>query len=59
MIPVCRDETSTHQARADFILPLHGEIRFHPGKARQFSTWYLDRFVYIFFFTLFHPVYTG
>lgn len=28
-------------------------IKFHPGKARQFSTWYLDRFVYIFFFYTF------
>ena len=47
MIPVCQAEISTRPAGADFILRLHGEIKFLPGKAEQFSTWYLFRFVYI------------
>ena len=42
---VCRDEISTHPARTDFSLRLHGEIKFYPGKAEQFSTWYLLRFL--------------
>ena len=46
---VCRDEISTRPAGADFTLRLHVEIKFHPGKAGQFSTWHLFRFVYIFF----------
>ena len=49
MIPVCRDETSTGPAKIDFTLRLHVEIKFRPGKARQFSTGYLSRFVCIFF----------
>ena len=46
MIPVCWDEILTHPTGTDFPLRLHG---FHPDKPRQFSTWYLIRFVYIFF----------
>ena len=37
---------------SDFTLQLHGEIRFHPGKAGQVSTWFLFRFVYIFLISL-------
>ena len=44
MIPVCRDEISTRQAGAYFTLRLHVEIKFHHGKAGQFSTCYLFRF---------------
>ena len=49
MIPACRDEISTRPAETDFTLRLHVEIKFRPGKAGQFSTWYLIRFPYIFF----------
>ena len=49
MIPGCRDEISTRPAETDFTLQLHVEIKFRPGKARQFSTWYLTRFACIFF----------
>ena len=49
MIPVCRDEISTRPARTDSTLRLHGEIKFQRGKVGQFSTWYLFRFVHIFF----------
>ena len=49
MIPTCPDEISTHPAEADFTLRLHVEIKFRPGKAGQFSTWYLIRFTCIFF----------
>ena len=49
MIPVCRNEISTRAAGTDFTLRLHGEIKFHSGKAGQFSTWYLFKYVYIFF----------
>ena len=38
MIPVCRDEISPRPAATDLTLRLHGEIKFRPGKARQFST---------------------
>ena len=41
MIPACRDEISTRLPETDFTLPLHVEIKFHPGKAGQFCTWYL------------------
>ena len=44
MIPACRDEISTRPAETDFTLGLHVEIKFRPGKAGQFSTWYLIRF---------------
>ena len=53
MIPVGRDEISTRPARTDFPLRLHGEIKFHPDKAGQFSTWYLFRFVFILFYFFF------
>ena len=49
LIPICWNETSTRTAGAGFILRLHGEIKFHSGKVGQFSTCYLFRFVYIFF----------
>ena len=49
MIPVCRDEISLRPAGTDFTLRLHVEIKFRPGKERQFSTWHLLRFVCIFF----------
>ena len=49
MIRACRDEISTRPAETDFTLQLHVEIKFCPGKAGQFSTWYLIRFVCIFF----------
>ena len=52
MNSVCRDEISTRPAGADFTLRLHREIKFHPSKAEQFSTWfYLD--LYNFFFSNF------
>ena len=40
MIPICRDEISAHPAGTDFTLRLHEEIKFRPGKAGQFSTWF-------------------
>ena len=49
MIPICRDEMSTRPAGTNFIPRLHVEIKFRPGKAGQFSTWHLFRFVCIFF----------
>ena len=49
MIPVCRDEISTGPVGTYFFLRLHVEIKFCPGKAGQFSTWHLFRFVCIFF----------
>ena len=49
MIPVCRDEISTRPAGAYFTLRLHVEIKFHHGKAGQFSTCYLFRFAGTFF----------
>ena len=49
MIPACRDEISTRPTETDFALRLHLEITFRPGKAGQFSTWYLTRFAWIFF----------
>ena len=49
MIPACRDEILTRPAETDFKLRLHVEITFRPGKAGQFSTWYLVRFACIFF----------
>ena len=45
MIPVYRDEISTRPAGTDFTPRLHGEIKFHYDKERQFFTWYLFRFV--------------
>ena len=45
----CQDKTSTHPAGTDFTLQLHVEIKFRPGKARQFFTWYFLRFECIFF----------
>ena len=45
MIPVCWDKISTRPAGIDFTLRLHVEIKFCPGKAGQFSTWHLLRFV--------------
>ena len=49
MISACRDEILTRPAETDFTLRLHMEIKFHSGKAGQFSTWYLIRFTCIFF----------
>ena len=49
MIPVFRDEISTCPAGTDFTLRLHVEMKFCPGKAGQFFTWHLFRFVCIFF----------
>ena len=49
MIPACRDEIPTRPAETDFTLRLHVEIKFPPGKAGQFSTWYLIRFACISF----------
>ena len=49
MIPVGRDEISPHPAGMDLTLRLHVEIKFRPGKAGQFSTWHLFRFVCNFF----------
>ena len=49
MIPVCRYEISTRPAGAYFTLRLHVEIKFHHGKAGQFSTCYLFRFAGTFF----------
>ena len=44
-----RDEVSTYPAATDFTISLHVEIKFHPGKLGQFCSWYLFRFIYIFF----------
>ena len=49
MIPACRDEISTRPTETYFTLGLHVEIKFRPGKAGQFSTWYLIRFACISF----------
>ena len=49
MIPACQGEIPTRPAETDFTLRLHVEIKIHPGKAGQFSTWYLIRFARIFF----------
>ena len=49
MIPIYWDEIPTRPVGTDFTLRLNGEIKIHPGKAQQFSTWYLFRFVHIFF----------
>ena len=49
IIPVCRDEISPHPAGTDITLRLHVEIKFRPGKAGQFSTWHLFRFLCNFF----------
>ena len=50
MIPVCQDEISPRPAGTDLTLRwLHVEIKFRPGKAGQFSTWHLLRFVCNFF----------
>ena len=38
MIPVCQDEILTHPVGTNFTLQLHVEIKFHSGKAGQFST---------------------
>ena len=37
----CRNEISTSLAGTNFILRLHGEINFHPGKVGQGSTLHL------------------
>ena len=52
-ILACQDEISTRPAETDFTLALHVEIKFRPGKAGQFSTWYLIKFACIFFFFFF------
>ena len=49
MIPACWDEISTRPAEADFTPRLYVEIKFRPGKAGQFSTYYLIGFACIFF----------
>ena len=49
MIPVCRDEISIRSAGTNFTIRVYAEIKYHPGKTEQFFTWYLFRFVYIFF----------
>ena len=49
MIPAGRDEISIPPAETSFTLGLHVEIKFRPGKAGQFTTWYLIRFTCIFF----------
>ena len=56
IIPVCQDGISTRPGRTDFIPRLHGEIKLHPGKAVQLTTWYLLRFVHMFFSVLIHLV---
>ena len=48
MILVYRDEISTLPAGTGFNLQLPVEIEFRPGKAGQFSTWHLLRFLCIF-----------
>ena len=53
MIPACKNEISTRPAEKDFTLRLHVEIKFRPGKAGQFSNWYLIGFACIFFEFLF------
>ena len=53
MILTCRDEISTRPVKTDFTLQLHVEIKFRPGKAEEFSTWYLIRFPCIFFGSFF------
>ena len=50
MIPVCQDEISTRPPWEYLTLRLHVKIKFRPGKAGQFSTWYFFRFACIFFF---------
>ena len=46
IIPVCRDEISPRPAGTDLTLRLHVvEIKFRSGRAEQFSTWHLFRFV--------------
>ena len=51
MIPVSRGEISTCPARTDFILLLHIEIKFHPGKAGQFSAGIcLNMYAFLFIF---------
>ena len=54
MIPVCQDEISTRTGGADFTLQLNGEIKFHSGKAGQFSTQHLIRFGIHFLLSNFH-----
>ena len=49
MIPVCQDEISPRPAETDLIIRLHVEMKFRPGKAGQFSTRHLFRFVCNFF----------
>ena len=48
MISAYQDEISTRPAEADVTLWLHVKIKFRPGKAGQFSTWYLISFACIF-----------
>ena len=59
MISACRNEISTRPAETDFHQRLHVEIKFRPGNAGQFSTWYLIRFACIFlgFFFVSMPFY--
>ena len=45
VIPVCWDEISPCPAGTDLTLRLHVEIKFRPGKAGQFSTCHLFRFI--------------
>ena len=48
MIPVLRDEISTHLAVTDFTLRLHREIKFHPGKVGRFLPGLcLDLFIFL------------
>ena len=49
MIPACQDEISTRPAETNFTPRLYEEIKFCPGKAGQFSTWYLIRFPCVLF----------
>ena len=44
-----RNEISPRPAVTDLTLRLHVEIKFRSGKAGQFSTWHLFRFVCNFF----------
>ena len=49
MIRFGRDEISPRLAGTDLALRLHEEIKFRPGKAGQFYTCHLFRFVCNFF----------
>ena len=56
MIQFYQYEFSTVPAGTDFTIRLHGKIKFHLGKVGQFSTWYLFRFVYIFFIKFYKDI---